>query len=233
MRVFILCMLLSIHLSCSSNNIAEPYTELTTEEKAKKALDDQDFTAAIELYESLISADETAYGYYRFLAAAYAGAGGFEVLSAIKQTLNNASQGSGGSIVDLTASLLPANPTDKQIEMIGKARDQMLALPAAYRDSENADIEDPVSAATQLSLYSTASAMIIINKYTYTPTDGSQAPDINDMTDAEVDQFFANLQAAASQSDGSVSSSIEETINAIDSKPGASRREKLIAYMEG
>ena len=231
MRTFILSILATLQISCGSANIAEPYTELTTEEKAKKALDERDFSTAIELYESLISEDETAYAYYRFLAAAYAGAGGFEVLSAIKQTLNNAGEGSSDSIVDLTGSLLPANPTDEQIELIGKARDQMLALPEAYRDGDNTEIEDAASAATQLSLYSTASAMIIINKYTFTPTDGSEAPDINDMTDAEVDQFFANLQAAASQSDGSVSSSIQATITQIDSQPGGSRREKLIAYM--
>lgn len=231
MRVCVLSVLAMLYLSCGTNNIAEPYTELSTEEKAKKALDESDFTTAITLYEQLIAEDETAYAYYRFLASAYAGAGGFEVLSAIKQTLNNAGSDSSGSIVDLTGSLLPANPTDAQIEFIGKARDQLLALPEAYRDSDNSEIEDSVSAATQLSLYSTASAMIIINKYTYTPTDGSQAPDINDMTDAEVDQFFANLQAAASQSDGNVGSSIASTISEIDSQEGATRRDKLIAYM--
>lgn len=231
-RVGFLMGSMLLMISCRSENVAEPYTDLSLKEKAREALDHDEYGEAIALYKQWISEHPQDYESYRFLSAAYAAAGGFSIFNAIKGLAETA--GESASVSDLVSSLVPLSPDDEQMAMLASSIDQILAMPATYRDVERGESEGVKSTALQLSLYRTAYAMMILNRYTSSvdAASNTQPRSVEDMSEIEVDLLINNLKAASVESgNGTIENSLKATISAIENQEGSSQKEKLANYV--
>ncbi|RZA24837.1 MAG: hypothetical protein EOP10_08680 [Proteobacteria bacterium] len=233
MKIFcLICVLGSLAslTACDTQSKAVPYAEYTSEEKARVALDKKDFPEAIRLYKEVIAANPLGYDSYRFLSAAYAEQGGFDILTAITGTIDK----SGSSLIDTLSDFLPAEPTEAQIESLRLATETLMLLPAEYRSYDNPAIETSSSAAQQLQFYQTAYSLIYIKKFTkVTETGALDISKLEEMTDADVDTILNNFEAIAeTQGGGVVAEGVEDFISQLDAAPGGTRREKLLSYLE-
>lgn len=225
--LYLILMLLS---ACDTASKAGPYADLTLKEKARIALDSRDFPEAIKLYKEVITADALDYESYRFLSAAYAENGGFDIVKAI----TGSASASGSDLLDTLSVFLPTSPTDDQIASIGLASDTLLLLPEEYRSYEHPEIPSSSSAAQQLQFYQTAYSLIYLKKFTQVTESGALDPSkLATMTDQDVDNILNNLEAVvATQGGGVVTEGAEAFISQLDAAPGGTRREKLLAYLE-
>ncbi len=226
MGLFFICIL----WACDTTTKATSYVELTPAEKAREALDDQNFSEAIRLYKEVVAADPSDYESHRFLSAAYAGLGGFDLLKAISGTLTSSST----NILDSLSNFLPESPSTEQIEALGSAKDTLLLLPEEYRSFEHPEISTSSSAAQQLQFYQTAYSLSYLKQFTQVTETGSLDPSrLETMTDEDVDNILNNFEAIATMSGGGVvSQGVEAFIETLDATPGGTRREKLLAYLE-
>jgi hypothetical protein len=215
---------------CNTESKAKPYVEYTVEEKARIALDGKDYPEAIRLYKEVIAAHPEDYENYRFLSAAYAEQGGFDIVSAISGTIGS----TGGNLMDTLSSFLPEDPSQAQIDSLGLATETLMLLPAEYRSYENPDIESSSSAAQQLQFYQTAYSLIYIKKFTKVTEAGAiDVAKLEEMTDADVDNILNNLDAIAeTHGAGIIAEGVDSFISQLDAAPGGTRREKLLAYLE-
>lgn len=230
----VLCFTVLFFLSCGSNNIATPYTKLTLKEKARIALDQEDFDTAVKFYNEWIVSNPEDYESYRFLAAAYAGAGGFSVFGAIKGLAESAGDSS-SSVTEVISSLIPSEPSEIQTSNMSSAINQILELPAAYRVAGDESAESAKSASLQLSLYRTALSIMILKRYTKQIKSqvDQDSGSIEEMTDEEIDLLFSNLEAAVLEtSNESMKESLEKTLADIDAQQGSSQKEKLANYVK-
>lgn len=218
-------------LACTTKSKALPYAELTTEEKARIALDAKDFPTAIELYKSLVESKPDDYENYRFLAAAYAELGGFDILKAVSGTLGNAAEGS--SLLESISEFLPSNPTDEQIAALKSSTAALSALPVEQRSYEHPEIPTSSSAAQQLEFYQAAYSVIYINKFAKVTEGGALDPaQLETMTEEDVNNILDNFEAiAATAGGGVIAEGAEELIAQLDSAPGETRRDKLLNYL--
>ncbi len=233
MKLLCVLLLLLTHVAstaCDTQSKAVPYAEYTPEEKARVALDKKDFPEAIRLYKEVIAANPTGYESYRFLSAAYAEQGGFDIVTAITGTIDS----NGSSLIDTLSNFLPTEPSEAQIESLRLATETLMLLPAEYRSYDNPAIETSSSAAQQLQFYQTAYSLIYIKKFTkVTETGALDISKLEEMTDADVDHILDNFEAIAeTQGGGVVAEGVEEFISQLDAAPGGTRREKLLAYLE-
>lgn len=230
MRWLVFLLLWHGSIACDTQSKAKPYADLTLKEKARIALDAKDFPEAIRLYKEVVANDPVDYESYRFLAASYAEAGGFDIARAITGSIS----ASGTDVMDTLSGFLPEAPTDEQIESIRLATETLLLLPEDYRSYEHPEIETSSSAAQQLQFYQTAYSLIYLRKFTQVTDTGSLDPDkLESMTDEDVDNILNNLEAiAATQGGGVVTEGVEAFISQLDAAPGGTRREKLLAYLE-
>lgn len=230
------CIVLAfLPASCDTESKAGPYAELTTSERARQALDDGDYELAIEYYTTVLEEDPEDYESYRFLAAAYASAGGFDVFTAIQGTLEGAADGEGNSPLQALGDFVPADPTDEQIENLRLAVATIERLPAEYRRYEDTEIETASSAAQQLEFYQTAYSLTSINKFAKVTEEGSIDPEqLETMTAEDVDDILGSFESiAASGSDSVMGEAAADILAQIDAAPGESRRDKLIDYLNG
>ncbi len=220
--------------ACSTKSRATPYADLTATEKARIALNEQDFGKAIELYKNIVADNPADYESRRFLAAAYAGLGGFDIVKAVEGTLESSSDGGSTSLLDTLGEFVPKEPTDEQIAALANARDTMLSLPEEYRSTEHPEIETSSSAAQQLQFYTAAYSIIYINKFAQVTAAGSLDPDkLESMSEADVDNIVDNFESLAAASGGGVvAEGAAAIIQQLDAAPGGTRKEKLMAYLE-
>ena len=215
--------------ACGTQTKATPYAELTPTEEARIALNAQDFSKAINLYKAVLASHPDDYESARFLSAAYAGLGEFDILKAVAGTLSKSSD----SLLAMLGNLVPAQPTDVQIEALRLAKDTLLALPEEQRSHDHPEIPSSSSAAQQLEFYQAAYSVIYLNKFSQVTDTGALDPaKLETMTDADVDAIVDNFAAlAASGGGGVVTEGAGAFIEKLDSTPGGTRKEKLLAYL--
>jgi len=231
MRILgILWIVLSFYLTaCGTATKAKPYVTLTSDEKARQALDEQDFQKAIELYKELVEGDPENYERYRFLAAAYAAAAGFDIIEAAK---SNVSGGESGSLINSLGQFLPADPSADQMEWMRLSKDTLLSMPAEFRSKDNAEIDYAAGAATQLEFYQSSYAIMYINQFAKVSESGSLDPSrLESMTDQDVENILSNFSQVASTGGEGVPAAAQAILASIEAKEGSTQREKLINYL--
>jgi tetratricopeptide (TPR) repeat protein len=230
MRKILLMMMFFLALpACDTKSKATPYADLTLAERARIALDAKDFPEAINLYAELVAAEPDNYEAYRFLSAAYAEEGGFDLLKAVTATLDANSS----SLLDTISKFLPTDPTEHQINSIQAATETLMRLPAEQRSHEHPEISGSSSGAQQLEFYQTAYSVIYINKFAKITDQGTLDPSrLETMTDEDVDNILENFESIATESgSGVISEAAEEFISQLDATPGETRRDKLLNYL--
>lgn len=219
--------------ACNTKSKAMPYAELTEEEKARIALDAKDFPTAISLYKSLVENKPTDYENYRFLSAAYAELGGFDILKAVAGTIANAGKGGSSSLLDSISKFLPSDPTDEQIAALKSATEVLTSLPVEQRSYEHPEVPTSSSGAQQLEFYQAAYSLIYINKFTKVTDAGSLDPSkLESMTEEDVNNILDNFGAiAATAGGGAIAEGADALIRQLESAPGETRRDKLLNYL--
>jgi hypothetical protein len=231
MRILsMLCIVLGCYLTgCGTATKAEPYATLTDDEKARQALDDQDFEQAIERYKKLVEGDPENYERYRFLAAAYAAAAGFDIIEAAKST---SSGGESGSLIDSLGQFLPADPSADQMEWMRLSKETLLSIPSEFRSKDNTEVSYAAGAATQLEFYQSSYAIMYINQFAKFSDSGSLDPSrLESMTDEDVENILSNFTQVASTGGAGVPAASQAILTSIEAKEGATQREKLINYL--
>jgi tetratricopeptide (TPR) repeat protein len=223
--LLVLMMMLS---GCGTQNQATSYVSLTQDEKAREALDAQDYEKAIELYEELIAAEPEKYERYRYLAAAYASAAGFDIISVAKSDV-----GGSGSLLDAMGSFLPADPSVEQLTNMGLAKDTLLRIPAELRSKDNTEVAYASGAAVQLEFYQSAYSIMYINRFAQaTPTGELDPARLDSMSDADVSNILDNFAQVAAQGGEGVPAAAQKVLTEIDEQEGATQKEKLINYLK-
>jgi hypothetical protein len=233
---FVLC--LAACPSCSDKNAATSYTDLTDDEKARQALNDEDFPKAIELYKALVEKYPEDYERYPLLATAYAANAGVSVLSILKGSLGGGEEEEeeeedegGGSVFDSLDSTVPTDPSDDALSDIQLAVDTLQEVPEE-RLGEDGGYAYSASSALLLDIYLAASSTMHLNKFREVGADGQIDQDkLEEMSDEEVDVILGNLQAIADAEGSDLAGSVEETLEAIDAQEGETSRERLINYI--
>lgn len=227
--------------SCSDENAAKSYTPLTEDQKAKQALDDEDFPLAIELYKALIEKYPDEYQRYPLLATAYAASAGVSVLSILKGSLG----GGGGEEEDkeesenssdsgLFAQLdssVPSDPSDDELDDIQLAVETLQAVPEDLR-SRDGGLAYSASAALLLDIYLAASSTMNLNKFTEVGEDGQLDRDkLEEMSPEDVDRILTNLESIAEAQGSEMSETVAKTLAKIEEQEGETTKERLINYI--
>lgn len=236
MRVLLFGVCLVFLVTCSTKNAATSYTADTAEEKARKALDGEDYPTAIEEYEKIVEADPSRYNLYPLLAAAYAGAAGIDLVNIVKAQFGNGSEG-GGNLFDQLGNYVPSEPSDAQLESIRAAVNVLKSMPEAERDPSQNSNDYASAAAFQLTLYLAVSSAMNINKFVVRTDSGALDPEkLESMTDADVEAILGNLEdivltQTGGQTNEALSQQVDSTLAAINNQPGSTQKEKLISYL--
>lgn len=225
-----LFLLLSAGMSaCGTQSQASAYVSLNLEEKARRALDEQDYEQAIAFYSEHFETQPEDYANFPFLAAAYAGFAGFDIVEAAKA---NIEAGGSASLLDSLNTYLPSDPTPVQIDAMLQAKLRILALPPDHRDRSNETLTYASSAALQLELYQSSYAIMYLNQFTeVTPEGKLDASRLEEMSAADVEIILGNLEEIAAQSGTGVPAGASQIISQVDAQPGETRRDKLIKYL--
>jgi hypothetical protein len=158
-RIVVLTGLTGVHLACGTKNQAEPYVELETEQKARKALDDKDWATAVEQYALLIEESPEDYKYRTLYATALAGAGGVELLSVVLDQLGGAGGASSG-ILGLIDQIVPADVTDEKTASVKLAVEVLQEIPESALE---ADAELKSSSQLQKTVYSSVYTAMLLD----------------------------------------------------------------------
>lgn len=234
MRTILFLMTLHIFLACSTKNAASSYTADTAEEKARRALDNEDFATAIEGYGKIVEDDPTRYDLYPLLAAAYAGAAGIDLVNIVKARFG-ADQST--NLFDQLSSFVPAEPTEVQLTSIRASVNLLKSMPVAERDPAQNDKDYASAAAFQLTLYLAVSSAMNINKFVVKTDTGTMDPaKLESMTDADVEAILGNLEdivmtQTGGQASEALSAQVNSTLDEINNQPGATQKEKLVSYL--
>lgn len=227
-------LVLASVVTCSTKNAATSYTTDTAEEKARKALDSEDYSTAIEEYEKIVEADATRYDLYPLLAAAHAGAAGIDLVNIVKAQFG--SESGGGNLFDQLGNYVPSEPTDDQLTSIRAAVNILKSMPEVERDP-GSDKDYASAAAFQLTLYLAVSSAMNINKFVVRTDTGTMDPEkLENMTDEDVEAILGNLEdivltQTGGQANEALSQQVDNTLAAINNQPGATQKEKLISYL--
>lgn len=230
---------------CSRKPRVMACSEKTSEETARRAMEDHDYDLAIEVLlpatEALVGRadldDAERYRLHPLFSAAYAARAGFSILTTV---LNQASGSSGGGLIEQLSSLVPS-PTGLEatqyadlITDMRRAADVLLQIPSVLLE-ETKETSFGKSAALQLTLYQAAYSIMLMNQFILSPTTGGFDPSrLDTMTPADAEAILEALSGAG-QVPGvdspELQAQIDAALAAIDASPGASRRDKLADYL--
>lgn len=231
--------------NCEDETPAQDYcTELTEDEKAQKALNEENFSKVVEILQPLVDSNPTEYFRYPILASAYAALGGFDVLAAAEAGTG----GDSGSDQSGIEKLLPtpnAATLDTvylpQLEKIGKARDLVQKV-----IEEDADLEAYYrsTAEFQLGLYQMVYSLMYLNQFAIPSEDGDSF-DPERIAELTVDEAIviienlANAQRYATLISGNesaesidVGAAVGEILDEISNEEGATTDERLRNYLQ-
>jgi len=206
--------------------------EANDDEVVRATIDAGDLESAAAYLEEVIAAEPTGYKRYVQAAALYANLAGLDLLNML---LGQVGSGSGGAMEQMS-SFVPSTPTARQIGFMKRAVELLVAIPPELR-SPGSVADYSASAAFQITLYQTAYSMMKINQFFQVDpdTDAYDAETLAAMTDEEVDEILASLQASVDNASGASGEALQakliEALAGIEGSEGGSNREKLIAYM--
>lgn len=235
MKGFLFTLALICTVACSTKNAATPYSKDTPEEAARRALDNEDYAAAIEGYGKIVEDAPTRYDLYPLLAAALGGAAGLDIVNIVKAQFAGASSGQG--LFAQLGSYIPAEPTEAQLQAIRDAVDVLQSMPESERDPAQSSNDYASAAAFQLTLYLAVSSTMNINRFvSYTESGSLDPAKLEMMTDADVEAILGNLEDIAAAHTGGVNNEAlraktDITIAEINAQPGDTQKEKLISYL--
>ncbi|NDE16118.1 hypothetical protein EBZ80_14420 [bacterium] len=232
MRVITFALVFLATPSCGTKNLGDcpatsplvKCTALTTDEKIRRALNDEDLDTARTLLEDAIAAEPDNYGRYPLLSAVYAGLAGFKLLAILQQANSSGSS----SITDAMDAFLPTpqgmsrEEYDARIALLGDAIATINALPAEFLATASTD-KYAASASQQLGIYQAAQASMYMKLFTYDFTTGSADPaQISQLTDQDAARIMSLLSAAATGG-GPMAGIAASTLAAINAGGGTDR----------
>ena len=234
----IIFFVLSLTASCGSKNFFDcdggyagsKCAQLTKDEQARMALDRGDLMTAVTLLSELVAEDPTNYERYPLLAAAYAGKSGFDLFNIV-----SANFGGDSSLLQVMETFIPT-PTElgaayqDSLLAMNSSVATLMSIPEELRSSTSSD-KYASSAVLQLTLYQTAYGVMYLNKFTY----GSSGYDpalLTTMTDEDAAIILNSFVGAAMAAGGDASTAVNGAITAIQAQPGASDRERLVAWSQ-
>ena len=227
--VFFVSLFSFISGGCGTRNLAESSTENTPEEKARIALNEEDWDLAIQLYTELIAEDATEFKYHPLLGTCYAGRAGVDLLNIVKAQFDSGSSASGG-IFDTIGGFLPQDPSDVQMSDIGLSVSTITSMPVDHR-SETGTYSYSAESYFQLNLYTASQSGMFVNKFSEkTETGELNQEKLQEMSEAEVDSLLANLGGVA-DGDDELAAGVSEALDGINSQEGGTSKEKLINYL--
>jgi hypothetical protein len=106
----------------------------------------------------------------------------------------------------------------------------LLAIPAELRSSTSAD-KYAASATLQLTLYQSAYGVMYLNKFTYGAS-GYDPTLLASMTPEDAAIILNAFLGASLAAGGDAATSANSAISAIQSQPGASDRDRLVAWSQ-
>lgn len=226
----VLFSILVIMLSgCGTRNLAESSTENTKEEKARIALNEENWDLAIQLYTELIAEDATIYKFHPLLGTCYAGRAGVDLLNIVKAQFSSGTSASGG-IFDTIGAFLPKDPTDAQMSDIITSINTISSMPEDHR-SKTGTFEYSSEASFQLDLYTASHSGMFVNKFSEaTETGELNQEKLQEMSEEEVDALLSNLDNVAN-GDDELAEGVSEALEGINGQEGANSKEKLINYL--
>ena len=208
----------------------------TSEEQARRHLNNKEFTEAIDLLVTAVEAEPENYLRYPLLAAAYAGRGGIDILGiARKQLSTGESPLQSFSAFLPTPSSVDATTYQTNLGDVGLAVSTLNTIPVAILTDTSA-FEYSASALLQLTIYQSSYSIMYLNQFIISPTTGSiSIAQMENMTDEEAAQVLANL-VAVSQLPGASSNSQMQTavagiVDSINGQSGDSTKDKIRAYV--
>ncbi|MFW7380490.1 MAG: hypothetical protein ACOH5I_16880 [Oligoflexus sp.] len=226
---FCLCVYLLLP-ACGTENIAKPHTPLTSEEKAQEALHKGEYEQAIELYDEAITADPENYQLHRLKAAAMATLAGVDLFEILSSQFGGENEEGNGELLDLIGTVLPASPSQEQLQTLSQAIDVLLNIPASYQE----DSSDAKSLAIQISFYQTSYSLMYLNRFNQRTVDGLVDRDqLEEMTDEDAVAILTSLQdVAASSGNPALAEDVGRILQDVDAQEGDSQRDRLISYIE-
>jgi len=221
------CLLLN---GCGTDNIAKPYTPLTTEEKAREALRDENYTEAIELFQAAIEEDPENYQLFRYLATAIAVVSGFDLFEFFSNQIR-------GGEADLSANIrqsLPSDPSLEQLNLLNQSIGILLSIPVSYRDPAISSGAATKSIAIQIAIYQTGYSLMYLNRFNQKKSDGSlDRQRLESMSDEDAEAIMSSLRSVVeSSANPALSADVNKIINEMEAQDGDSQRDRLIQYIE-
>ena len=208
----------------------------TQDEIAFNALNDGNYTEAINILRDLVQNEPDNYSRYPRLAAAYAARGGIDILGLARASLSG-----GGDMMSTFQKFLPTpasvGATQFQLNLTD-VNDAILALhqiPAAILADTKSD-PYAASAVMQLTLYQSSYAIMYLEQFAISPTTGNFSIDqLASMTPDQAEQVLANLLAVGNlpqnSSNDQVQAIVAATIKTINDEPGATTKDKIAAFV--
>ncbi len=227
-RHLIAAGLTALCLGCSENNYFKTKSKPTTDERIRKAIDDEDFETARDFLLDIIEDEPENYQRYALLGGVYAQLAGFDLLTAVTSPPTAST-----NPIDSVATFIPENPGDEEFANMQDAINILTEIPENLR-AKTSDEKYSAAATFQLALYNAAYATMTLEKFlSIDPATKKYDPaTLATMTDAEAESILQSLAAAASAGgDTGIATAVENAVSNIDAQPGATTREKLIAYM--
>jgi len=210
---------------CPASNPLVACTELTTDEKIREALDDQDLASAQVLLEAAIADEPENYERYPLLAAVYAGLSGFDLLAIAS---SSASSGGSTSIVDSMDAFLPTPEGltraeyRAKIDLLGQAISTIAALPPEFMATSETD-KFASSASQQLGIYQAAQASMYMKMFTTNFDTGLPDPSqLSELTEEDAAAILTVLADAAA-SGGVFADAAASTLATINAGGGTDR----------
>jgi len=231
-----LILLITIAVStihCGTDNKAEPYVDLTDEQKARKALDAEEYEDAAELYAQVIEDDPERYDLFPIYATALAGAGGVSLLGVVMDQLANSASASGADtgVLGMIDKIVPADATREKAEFVDQAVEVLNGIPAevlegaAYR----------VGVSLQLTIYSSVYTAMIMDLI-LTIDAGTVSPEALAARTPEDAALIldAFLQAGSvGDPDSPMTQAMSQAATQIEGMEGETTADKLRNYLNG
>lgn len=225
---------LAISLSqCSGTNLFESGTTKTPDEMARIALEKEDWDTAVDLYADLVNNNPEDYWRFPLMASALAGRAGIDILSIAAGILTG---GASSNILGEIGKYVPKDPTADELADLASAIARLEAIPAENR-AASGPFAYSSEANTQLTIYRGAESSMILNKYQ--PADAKDSAtssydrdNLEGMSETEVASIMGNIQGMADDGDESLGPSAQSTLDAINSTPGDTQKEKLLNYLD-
>ena len=219
--------------ACDDQGTPSHCVEQSDDEKAMAALEDNDLDTAETILERLIGEEPRQYFRYPRLAAVYARQAGFDLLTAT-------SAGSqGGDFLDQVAVFLPdpkvvpSAAYDGFVDKMEQAKQTLQAMPGAERIAGEKFYG--ASASFQLTLYSSALSVMLLNKFTPSGDALADQQRLESLTIEDAAEIISSLKDAAvtsAQDDPEVSAKINGILAEVDQQEGDDDQERLRSYLE-